>query len=59
MQVNFFFVRIDLVILFIRGYFMKNKIIMFWAIVILTIISIVILRVKPIPLGLDLVEVQE
>ncbi len=55
MQVNFFFVRIDLVILFIRGYFMKNKIIMFWAIVILTIISIVIIRVKPIPLGLDLV----
>ncbi len=34
---------------------MKNKIIMFWAIVILTIISIVIIKVKPIPLGLDLV----
>ena len=34
---------------------MKNKIIMFWAIVILTIISAVIIKVKPIPLGLDLV----
>ena len=34
---------------------MKNKIIMFWAIVILTIISIVVIKVKPIPLGLDLV----
>lgn len=34
---------------------MKNKIIMFWAIVILSIISIVIIKVKPIPLGLDLV----
>ena len=34
---------------------MKNKIIMFWAIVLLTIISIVIIKVKPIPLGLDLV----
>ncbi len=34
---------------------MKNKIIMFWAIVILTIISVVIIKVKPIPLGLDLV----
>lgn len=34
---------------------MKNKIIMFWSIVILTIISIVIIKVKPIPLGLDLV----
>ncbi len=34
---------------------MKNKIIMFWAIIILTIISIVIIKVKPIPLGLDLV----
>ena len=34
---------------------MKNKIIMFWAIMILTIISIVIIKVKPIPLGLDLV----
>ena len=34
---------------------MKNKIIMFWAVVILTIISIVIIKVKPIPLGLDLV----
>ena len=34
---------------------MKNKIIMFWAIVILTIISLVIIKVKPIPLGLDLV----
>ena len=34
---------------------MKNKIIMFWALVILTIISIVIIKVKPIPLGLDLV----
>ena len=34
---------------------MKSKIIMFWAIVILTIISIVIIKVKPIPLGLDLV----
>ena len=34
---------------------MKNKIIMFWAIVILTIISFVIIKVKPIPLGLDLV----
>ena len=34
---------------------MKNKIIMFWSIVILTIISIVIICVKPIPLGLDLV----
>ncbi len=34
---------------------MKNKIIMFWTIVILTILSIVIIKVKPIPLGLDLV----
>ncbi|MCD7879506.1 MAG: protein translocase subunit SecD [Candidatus Gastranaerophilales bacterium] len=34
---------------------MKNKIILFWAIIILTIISIVIIKVKPIPLGLDLV----
>ena len=34
---------------------MKNKIIMFWAIVILSIISIVVIKVKPIPLGLDLV----
>ena len=34
---------------------MKNKIIMFWAVVILTIISVVIIKVKPIPLGLDLV----
>ena len=34
---------------------MKNKIIMFWAIVILSIISVVIIKVKPIPLGLDLV----
>ncbi len=34
---------------------MKNKIIMFWAIVILAVISIVIIKVKPIPLGLDLV----
>ena len=34
---------------------MKNKIIMFWAIVILTIISVAIIKVKPIPLGLDLV----
>ncbi len=34
---------------------MKNKIIMFWAIVILAIISIVIIKIKPIPLGLDLV----
>ena len=34
---------------------MKNKIIMFWAIVILTIISALIIKVKPIPLGLDLV----
>ena len=34
---------------------MKNKIIMFWSIVLLTIISIVIIYVKPIPLGLDLV----
>jgi preprotein translocase subunit SecD len=34
---------------------MKNKIIMFWAIVLLTIISAVIIKVKPIPLGLDLV----
>ncbi len=34
---------------------MKNKIIMFWAIVILTIISIIVIKVKPIPLGLDLV----
>ncbi len=40
---------------FIKGIFMKNKIIMFWAIVILTIISAVIIKVKPIPLGLDLV----
>ena len=34
---------------------MKNKIIMFWSIVILTIISVVIIFAKPIPLGLDLV----
>ncbi len=34
---------------------MKNKIIMFWIIVVLTIISIVVIKVKPIPLGLDLV----
>ena len=34
---------------------MKNKIIMFWSIVILTIISVVIIYTKPIPLGLDLV----
>lgn len=34
---------------------MKNKIIMFWAIVLLTILSIVIIKVKPIPFGLDLV----
>lgn len=34
---------------------MKNKIIMFWSIVILTIISVVIIFTKPIPLGLDLV----
>jgi len=34
---------------------MKNKIIMFWSIVILTIISIVIIYVKPVSLGLDLV----
>lgn len=34
---------------------MKNKIIMFWSIVLLTVISIVIICVKPIPLGLDLV----
>ncbi len=34
---------------------MRNKIIMFWAIVIITIISVVIIKVKPIPLGLDLV----
>ena len=34
---------------------MKNKIMMFWAIVILSIISIVVIKVKPIPLGLDLV----
>ena len=34
---------------------MKNKIIMFWAIIFLTILSIVTIVVKPIPLGLDLV----
>ena len=34
---------------------MKNKIIMFWMIVLITVISIVIIKVKPIPLGLDLV----
>ena len=34
---------------------MKNKIIMFWAIVILTIISITVIILKPTKLGLDLV----
>lgn len=34
---------------------MKNKIIMFWIIVVLTILSIAVIKVKPIPLGLDLV----
>ena len=34
---------------------MKNKIIMFWVIIFLTILSIVTVVVKPIPLGLDLV----
>lgn len=50
-----FFARIKLYFIIIQGIFMKNKIIMFWAIVILTIISIVVIRFKPIPLGLDLV----
>ncbi len=50
-----FFVKIVTGIISIQGIFMKNKIIMFWAIVILTIISIVVIKVKPIPLGLDLV----
>lgn len=34
---------------------MKNKIIMFWSIIILAVISITIIVCKPIPLGLDLV----
>ena len=50
---GFFFDKI--ITVFIKGILMKNKIIMFWAIVILTIISAVIIKVKPIPLGLDLV----
>ena len=33
---------------------MKNKIILFWVIVILTIISLVIINVRPTRLGLDL-----
>lgn len=34
---------------------MKNKIIMFWVIIALSVISIAIIKLKPIPLGLDLV----
>lgn len=34
---------------------MKNKIILFWAIIILTLCSIAVIVFKPIPLGLDLV----
>ena len=34
---------------------MKNKILMFWAIVAIVIVSIVLIIVKPTKLGLDLV----
>ncbi len=55
MLVKLFFVKIIKVFISRQGIYMKNKIIMFWSIVLLTVISIVIIAVKPIPLGLDLV----
>lgn len=55
MLTEFFFVKIRRYFIIVQGIYMKNKIIMFWAIVFIAVISIVIIKVKPIPLGLDLV----
>ena len=55
MLTEFFFVKIRMYFIIVQGIYMKNKIIMFWAIVFIAVISIVIIKVKPIPLGLDLV----
>src|SRR5574344_3070037 len=55
MVLNFFFVKMKLMNLRQRGLVMKNKIYIFWAIVVLVIACLVLIFTKPTKLGLDLV----